>query len=184
MRERRNYKPRVKSEFDQKIIDIRRVARVVAGGRRFSFRVSIVVGNKKGEVGVGMGKATDTALAIEKAARMAKKNRIKVNLTENNSIPHEIEAKFTQAQISIKPAREGRGLVAGSSLRTVLYLAGVNDVVAKIFSRSKNKLNIAMATIKALKELDGTDYAENKEVKRKKEKDKKEDKKSSVKKSE
>jgi len=159
MRKRGSYKARTPSEFEQKIIDISRVARVVAGGRRFSFRVTVVIGNKKGQVGVGMGKATDTALAIDKAVRIAKKNRIKISLTKNNSIPHEIEAKFTQARISIRPARKGRGLVAGSSLRTVLYLGGVNDVVAKIFSRSKNKLNIAMATIKALKELKEVEHA-------------------------
>ncbi|MBU1091645.1 30S ribosomal protein S5 [Patescibacteria group bacterium] len=159
MIKRGNYRPRTPSEFEQKIIDIRRVARVVAGGRRFSFRVVVVIGNKKGEVGVGMGKAVDTALAIDKAVRVAKKNRIKISLTKNNSIPHEIEAKFTQARITIRPARQGRGLVAGSSLRTVLYLGGVNDVVAKVLSRSKNKLNIAMATMKALKELKEADYA-------------------------
>jgi len=159
MRGKRNYKPRTPSEFEQKIIDIRRVARVVAGGRRFSFRVSVVIGNKKGEVGVGMGKSNDTASAIDKAVRIAKKNRIKVPLTKDNSIPHEIEAKFTQARIVIKPARKGRGLVAGSSLRTVLYLSGVNDVIAKVFSRSKNKLNIARATMKALKELKEVKHA-------------------------
>lgn len=158
MRGTRNYKPRrEQSEFDQKIIDIRRVARVVAGGRRFSFSVAVVIGNRKGEVGVGLGKASDTALAIEKAVRLAKKNKIKLNLTKNKSIPHETEAKFTQAKIMIRPARPGRGLVAGSSVRTVLELGGVKDVTGKVISRSKNKLNIAKATIKALKKLDYAD---------------------------
>jgi len=140
-------------EFDQKIIDISRVARVVAGGRRFSFRVAIVIGNRNGQVGVGLGKASDTSLAIEKAARLAKKNCIKLNLTKNKSIPHETEAKFTQAKVVIRPARPGKGLVAGSSLRTVLELGGVKDVTGKIISRSKNKLNIARASIKALEKL-------------------------------
>lgn len=144
-------------EFDQKIIDIRRVARVVAGGRRFSFRVSVVVGNRKGQVGVGLGKASDTALAIEKAARLAKKNSIVLNLTKNKSIPHETEAKFTQAKVIIRPARPGRGMIAGSSLRTVLELGGVKDVTGKIISRSKNKLNIAKASINALKKLNYAD---------------------------
>ena len=142
-----------KSEFDQKIVDVRRVARVVAGGRRFSFRVTVVVGNRKGEVGVGLGKAGDTPGAIEKAVRLAKKNRIKVPLTKNNSITNDIEAKYTQARVIIKPIRQGRGLVAGSALRNVLDLAGINDVTGKILSRSKNKLNIARATICALKKL-------------------------------
>jgi small subunit ribosomal protein S5 len=151
---RRNYKPKKEqSDFEQKIIDIRRVARVVAGGRRFSFRVTVVIGNRKGEVGVGLGKATDTAMAIEKASKIARKSKIKVPMTKNNSIPYETKAKFTQARIIIKPGRQGRGLVAGSSTRTVLDLAGINDVTAKVLSRSKNKLNIARATIKALKKL-------------------------------
>ncbi|MFH1979342.1 MAG: 30S ribosomal protein S5 [Patescibacteria group bacterium] len=141
------------SEFDQKIIDIRRVARVVKGGRRFSFRVTIVVGDKKGRVGVGLSKASDTVAAIEKSVKIAKKNLIKLPLTENNSIPHEVSAKFTQAHVVLRPARKGRGLVAGSSVRTVLVLGGVNDVAAKIISRSKNKLNIARATIAALSKL-------------------------------
>jgi len=146
-------KSKEKPEFEHKIIDIRRVARVVAGGRRFSFRVSVVVGNRKGEVGVGLGKASDTATAIDKAVAIAKKNKMKVSLTKVNSIAHEVEAKFTRAQIMLRPARSGHGLVAGSSVRTVLDLAGIKDVTAKVISRSKNKLNIARATIKALEKL-------------------------------
>lgn len=152
-RKRINRTKKERSEFDQKIIDIRRVARVVAGGRRFGFRVTVVIGNKKGEVGVGVGKAGDTATAIDKAVKIAKKNRTKVPLTKNNSISHGVEVKLAQTRIIMKPARKGRGLVAGSSLRTVLNLAGVNDVTAKIVSRSKNKLNIARATISALQRL-------------------------------
>lgn len=141
------------TEFQQKVIDVRRVARVVAGGRRFNFRATVVLGNQKGEVGVGLGKGADTSLAIEKAVRQARKLKIKVLLTEHNSIPHEIEAKFKQAIIMLRPARTGRGLVAGSAARSVLALAGITNVSAKIFSRSKNKLNIARATIKALSQL-------------------------------
>jgi len=143
---------RVKPEFEQKIIDIRRVTRVVSGGRRFSFSVAIITGDRKGKVGVGIGKASDTALAIEKAFRDAKKNMIKLNLTKDMSIPHEIEAKLGSARVIIMPAK-GRGLVAGSSVRIALDLAGVKDVGAKVLSRSKNKLNIARATMKALKVL-------------------------------
>ena len=142
-----------KGDYEQKMIDIRRVARVVAGGRRFNFRVTIIAGNRNGEVGVGMGKASDTATAIEKAFRNAKKNITVVKLTKNLSVPHQSEAKFGSTRIILKPAQHGRGLIAGSSARTVLDLAGVKNVNAKIISRSKNKVNIAKATIKALKRL-------------------------------
>lgn len=141
-----------RSEFAQKMIGIRRVARVMAGGRRFNFSAAIVLGDKKGRVGVGIGKAADTALAIEKATRHAKRNMIQVNLTKNRSIPHNIGAKFCASVIEIRPSA-GRGLVAGSSVRTVLELAGVSDVTAKILSRSKNPINNARAAIVALKQI-------------------------------
>lgn len=143
---------RARSEFVQKIISIRRVTRVVAGGRRFGFSVAMVLGDKKGRVGIGTGKATDTALAIEKAIRQAKKNMVKIRTTKDMSISHDVKVKYGASVIQILPAK-GRGLVAGSSVRTVLELAGVKDVTAKIFSRSKNKLNNAQATLKALGEL-------------------------------
>lgn len=149
---RREERPR--SEFDQKIISIRRVARVMAGGRRFNFSVSIVAGNKNGKVGVGLGKAGDTQLAIEKAVRNAKKNMITIPLNKSGMIRHDVDAKFSSSRVMIQPAK-GRGLVAGSSVRTVLELGGVRDVTAKIFSRSKNQLNNARAAVKALKELRG-----------------------------
>jgi len=142
----------VKPEFDQKVINIRRVARVVAGGRRFNFSVAMVIGDKNGRVGVGVGKAGDTQLAMSKAFNQAKKNMIKVKLTDNKSIAHEVLAKFKSSQVILKPAK-GRGLVAGSSLRTVLSLAGIHDVNAKIVSRSKDKLNIARTAIGALASL-------------------------------
>jgi len=151
----RFHKPRrEQSDFDQKIIDIRRVARVVAGGRRFSFRVTIVLGNRKGEVGVGLGKAADTAAAIEKASRLARKTKIKVPTTKEGSIAHEVVAKFKKAKVAIMPTYSGRGLVAGSAVRIVLDMAGIKDVTAKVISPSKNKLNIARATIAALKKLE------------------------------
>lgn len=143
---------RVRPEFDQKIVSIRRVTRVMAGGRRFSFSVSMVIGDKKGKVGVGIGKAGDTQLAIEKAVRDAKKNMIIVPMDKNSHIPHDVHVKYASSEVMIMPA-PGRGLVAGSSVRTVLELAGVKDVTAKIFSRSKNKLNNARAAVEALKQL-------------------------------
>lgn len=140
---------RVKPEFDQRILDIRRVTRVAAGGRRFSFSVALVVGNKKGSVGVATGKAGDTSLAIEKAYKAAKKKAVKLNLTKHMSIPHEVYAKFKSARVEIMPAR-GRGVVSGSAVRDVIELAGIRDVNSKLRSPTKNKLNIARATIKAL----------------------------------
>ncbi len=143
---------RVRSEFDQKMIDIRRVARVVAGGRRFSFSVTLVIGNRKGKVGVGLGKAGDTQLAIEKAARDARRKLFEVPMNKHQHIPHDVQAKLGASTVMIMPA-PGRGLVAGSSVRTVLELAGIKDVTAKILSRSKNHLNNARATVAALKKL-------------------------------
>lgn len=144
--------PRERSEFDQATLDVRRVARVMAGGRRFSFSVTVVIGDKKGRVGVGLGKGADTALAIDKAVRSAKKALVTVPLTKSRSIAHDIHAKYSSSTVEIIPS-PGRGLVAGSAMRIVLEYAGVTDVVAKIQTRTKNKLTIARATVAALKTL-------------------------------
>ena len=152
---------RVKPEFEQKIVSLRRVTRVMAGGRRFNFSVCLVAGNKKGSVGVGQGKASDTPLAIEKAFRDAKKNMIAVNTTKEMSIPHEVEAKFSSSRVKIMPAR-GKGILAGSSVRTVLELAGLREIGAKLFSRSKNNANNAFVAIKALKQLETTKIRDRK----------------------
>lgn len=143
---------RPRSEFDQKTLLLRRVARVTAGGRRFSFSAAIVIGDRKGRVGVGIGKGGDTAGSIEKALRDAKKNMITVKTTKTLSIPHDVMAKESSGIVEIRPAPL-RGIVAGSAVKMVLELAGVKDVTAKIHSPSKNKLNIARATIKALSKL-------------------------------
>ena len=143
---------RPKPEFDQKILNIRRVTRVVAGGRRFSFSVALVAGDKKGSIGLGLGKAGDTALAINKAVRNAKKNMVKLALTKTGSIPYEVKAKFSSAQVMIMP-NKGRGLVAGSVLRDIIKLAGVKDVTGKILSGSKNKLNNAKAVMEAFSQI-------------------------------
>src|SRR3989344_1142063 len=152
---------RVKPEFDQKIVSLRRVTRVMAGGRRFSFSVCLVAGNRKGMVGVGQGKASDTPLAIDKALRDAKKNMVTVNATREMSIPHDVEAKFSASRVKIRPAR-GKGILAGSSVRTVLELAGLREVGAKLLSRSKNSANNAYATIKALRILEATKIRDRK----------------------
>ena len=143
---------RVKPEFDQKIISIRRVTRVVTGGRRFSFSVAVVIGDRKGKVGVRQGKAGDTPIAIDKAVRDAKKHMITLKLNKNLSIPHDVEAKYSASRVMIMRA-PGKGILAGSSVRTVLELAGVKEVSAKLFSRSKNKVNNAEVAIKALAKL-------------------------------
>lgn len=143
---------RARPEFEQKIISIRRVTRVMAGGRRFSFSVAMVAGDKNGKVGVGIGKAGDTQLAIEKAFRSAKKSMITVPMNGEHNLPHDVTIKYASSEIMIMPA-PGRGIVAGSSVRTVLELAGVKDVTAKVLSRSKNKLNNARAAIKALSSM-------------------------------
>jgi small subunit ribosomal protein S5 len=140
---------RARPEYDQKILSMRRVTRVVAGGRRFSFSVALVAGNKKGMVGIGTGKAGDTALAIEKAFRDAKKHMINLTLTKSMSVPHDVEAKYAASVVKIMPA-PGRGMVAGGAVRNVLEYAGMKDVAGKVLSRSKNALNNARATIKAL----------------------------------
>ncbi len=163
-RKSRSRTERPKSEYDQRILGIRRVTRVVAGGRRFSFSVAIVAGNHKGAVGVGTGKAGDTALAVEKAYRSAVKHKIQIPLTDTGSIAHDVEAKYSSGRVMLYPL-PGRGLVAGGSVRDVLELAGVKDVGAKILSPSKNKLNNAQATIKALGNL----MAVSRQVKRSKE---------------
>ncbi len=143
---------RERGELDQVTIDARRVARVMAGGRRFNFSVVVVLGDRKGKVGVGLGKGADTALAVDKATRDAKRHLILVPRTKHNSIPHRTSAKYAASVVELIPSA-GRGLVAGSAVRTVLDFAGVTDIVSKIHSRSKNKLTIARATIEALKQL-------------------------------
>lgn len=143
---------KVKPEFDQKILDIRRVTRVVAGGRRFSFSVAMVAGDKKGCIGIGLGKAGDTALAINKALRNAKKNMIRLNLNKTMSIPHELSAKFSSSYVMLRP-NKGRGLVAGSVIRDIIKLSGMKDITGKILSNSKNKLNNAKAVMQALSQI-------------------------------
>jgi small subunit ribosomal protein S5 len=140
---------RPKPEFDQKIIDIRRVTRVVSGGRRFSFSVALAAGDKKGAIGLGLGKAGDTALAISKALTNAKKNMVRLSLTKTMSIPHELEGKFASSSVKIMP-NKGRGIVIGSVMHDMVKLAGIKDVTGKINSGSKNKLNNAKATMVAL----------------------------------
>ncbi len=151
-RKPRAFFERPKPEFDQKMVSIRRVTRVVAGGRRMTFAVALAIGDKKGSVGLGTGKGGDTAVAIAKALRQAKKNMFKIKTTKEMSITHEVSAKFSSSKLVIRPNR-GKGLVAGSTVRDMLALAGIKNVTAKLHSGSKNKLNNARAAYVALYQL-------------------------------
>lgn len=151
-RKPRTFFERPKPEFDQKMVSIRRVTRVVAGGRRMTFAVAIAIGDKKGSVGLGTGKGGDTAVAIAKALRQAKKNMFKIKTTKDMSILHEVHDKFSSSKLSIMPNR-GKGLVAGSTVRDMLTLAGIKNVTAKLRSGSKNKLNNARVAYAALYQL-------------------------------
>lgn len=141
-----------KEEFESKLLDLARVTRVSAGGRRFRFRALIVVGNKEGKVGAGVAKGVDVAQAVEKATRLAKKNLIEVPIVKD-TIPHQVYAKFGAAKVLLKPQRKGRGLVAGGTVRVICNLAGIRNISSKILGGTGNKLNNAQATIKALKNL-------------------------------
>lgn len=142
-----------KSEFQEKVLDVRRVTRVMAGGKRFSFRATVVIGDLRGRVGVATAKGLDVASAVEKAKRQAQKNLISVPLRDNRTIFHDVEAKYSAARVKIKPATRGHGLVAGGGSRAVLELAGIKDVSAKQLGRTTNKLTNAMAALEALKKL-------------------------------
>lgn len=139
-----------KSEYDQKAIDIARVTRVTKGGKRFSFRATIVIGDGKSKVGVGIGKGKDVAQAIQKAFNKAKKNLITV-LIVNGTIPYQVEYKYNSAVVLLKPAKGG--VKAGGPVRVVAKLAGIKALTGKLIERTNNKINIAMATIEALKKL-------------------------------
>ena len=139
---------REKSEFEQKLVDVARVVGIVAGGRRFRFRVTIVIGNQKGKVGIGIGKAGDVTSAITKAVALAKKKMITVPIVDG-TIPHEVTVKFRGAQVFLRPARRGTGVIAGGAVRAVVELAGIKNILSKI-QGSSNKPNNVQATLRAL----------------------------------
>lgn len=140
-----------KSEFDQSLVDVARVARIVAGGRRFRFRATIVIGNRRGKVGMGIAKGPDVTTAIDKAVNQAKKNLITVPIV-NDTIPHEIRVKKGGAIVFLKPARKGTGIIAGGAVRSVVELAGIKNILSKMIG-SNNKPNNVLATLQALSEL-------------------------------
>jgi len=137
--------------FDEKVVALNRVTKVVKGGRRFRFAALVVVGNKQGMVGFGTGKATEVPEAIKKAVEAAKKNMIQVPMIKS-SIPHEITGEFGAAKIILKPASAGTGVIAGGAARIIFDLAGVNDILSKSLG-SKTAINVVRATFDALKNL-------------------------------
>lgn len=148
---RNNRAPEAPKEFEEVVINIDRVSRVVKGGRRFRFKALVVVGNKKGKVGVGVSKGADVQTAISKATDVAKKNLITIPV-ENGTIPHENEKKVCGAHILIKPAAPGTGIIAGGVVRSVINVTGITNMLSKSLG-STNKVNIAYATIDALRDL-------------------------------
>ena len=144
-----NSKP--KSDLEDKVIEIRRVTKVVKGGRQFRFAATVVVGNRKGMVGLGTGKAKEMPDAVKKATQAASKNPIKVELIDNRTISHDIIVKEGACRVMLKPAKEGTGVKAGGPVRDVLELAGVKDVLSKSLG-SSTKINAARATLRALKD--------------------------------
>jgi small subunit ribosomal protein S5 len=150
-RDQRDRQDEVEKQFEEKVVSVDRVARVVKGGRRFRFRALVVIGDKKGQVGVGIAKGSDVTSAVTKAVEVAKKKMIKVHLYKE-TIPHDVEARLAGAHVIVKPASAGTGIIAGGVARTVLELAGVRNALSKSLG-SSNKVNIAYATLQALTSL-------------------------------
>lgn len=165
---RRGPRPqREKPEFDQSIVEIARVTRVMAGGKRMSFRACVVIGDRKGRVGMGLAKAKDVPMAVQKAVRQAEKALIKINLRDG-TITHSVRVKFGAARIMLKPAPQGTGIISGGAVRTVLELAGIENIVSKIFG-SNNKVNNIRATLLALSQLKKNKYGKKEAKAEKKE---------------
>lgn len=150
--EHRPRRPREKSEYDSKVLDIARVTRVTKGGKRFSFRATVAIGDGKGKVGVGTAQGRDVAQSVAKATHQARKNLVVVSLV-GGTIPHEITEKYSSAVVLLKPAPPGSGVKAGGPVRVVAKLAGIENITAKLIGRTGNKINIARATLRALTKL-------------------------------
>ncbi len=142
---------RERSEFDQKVVEVKRVTRVVAGGKRMRFRALVVIGDHKGRVGMGLKKGADVSESVNKAVNSAKKNMISLPLV-NETIPHEMNMKYKSSSLLLKPARPGTGVIAGGAVRQVFELAGVKNVVSKMLG-SNNKVNNIKAVFEAFKKM-------------------------------
>jgi len=151
-RGRHSDKPKPKLEYESQVLDLARVTKVTGGGKRMRFRAVVAVGNKKGRVGLGVAKGRDVQQAVEKATRLANRHILTIPVV-GSTIPHETSAKFGPAMVLLKPQGRGLGLVAGGVVRVICSLGGIKDVSSKLISRSRNKLNIARATVEALKKL-------------------------------
>lgn len=143
--------PREPREFEQKTIELSRVSRVVAGGKRMRFRATVAIGDQKGRVGIGIAKGADVSISIQKAATAARKNLRTIPVVDG-TIPHQVVAKFRAAQVMLKPAPAGTGVIAGGPLRAVMDLAGIKNIVAKIMG-SPNKINNLYALMEAFNQL-------------------------------
>lgn len=147
----RNRSEQAPEEFEQRIIDIARVTRVMAGGKRMRFRACVAIGDKKGKAAIGLAKGADVTNAVTKAVNRAKKNIIEVPIV-NDTIPHEIRHKYGAAEILFKPARKGRGIIAGGAVRIIVELSGIKNITSKILG-TNNKVNNVKCAIEALKRL-------------------------------
>jgi len=150
-RRRHDNAPREEKEFQQKVIDIRRVARVVAGGKRMRFRALVAIGDGKGRIGVGIGKGLDVAGAVNKGATLARKKLVTIPIVEE-TIPHTVLIKYGAAHVLLKPAPKGSGVIAGGPVRSIMELVGVKNVVAKMLG-SPNKVNNVYAVLEAFGRL-------------------------------
>lgn len=146
-------------EFDQKVVEVTRVTRVVAGGKRMRFRALVVIGDHKGKVGMGLKKGLDVAESVNKAINQAKKNMIKLPLV-NDTIPHEVSIKYKASKIMMRPARTGTGVIAGGAIRSVMDLAGVKNVISKMIG-SSNKVNNIKAVFKAFESMKSKEQMQN-----------------------
>jgi small subunit ribosomal protein S5 len=150
---------RERREFDQKVVEVKRVTRVVAGGKRMRFRALVVIGDHKGKVGMGLKKGTDVAESVNKAINQAKKSMITLPLT-NDTIPHEVKIKYKSSRLRLMPARPGTGVIAGGAIRSVMDLAGVKNVVSKMIG-SSNKVNNIKAVFKAFQGMKSKEQMAN-----------------------
>lgn len=152
IKRKNNKNKETETNWEERVVQVKRVTKVVKGGKKLSFRAVIIIGNEKGQVGVGIGKATDVIGAVKKGVANAKKNTIYVPLTRDNSIPHRINGISGAAQVVMRPSAPGSGVIAGGAVRTVLELAGIQNILTKQLG-SNNILNNARATINGLLNL-------------------------------
>jgi len=150
---------REKREFDQKVVEVKRVTRVTGGGKRMRFRALVVIGDHKGKVGMGLRKGTDVAESVNKAVAQAKKNMIVLPLV-NETIPHQVKIKYKSSQLFMMPARPGTGVIAGGAVRSVMDLAGVKNIISKMIG-SSNKVNNVKAVFKAFGSMKSKEHMAN-----------------------